>query len=365
MTAITLRGFLVIADISGYTSFVAQTELDHSHAILTELLELLVGRFQPAMTVSKLEGDAVFAFAPTEVFARGETLVDLVESMYVAFRDKQYSMQRATTCTCQACRSIPSLDLKFILHCGEYIRQTVAGIPELVGSDVNLVHRLTKNHVAESTGWQAYMLFTERCLNHIGVQLAGPQVQTEAYEHLGETKTFVVDLHRRYEELIQARRILLDKKEADLNLQIDFPTPPAVTWEWLHNPDKRNLWNGGHVTWSAVDRPLGRPGVGSSNHCAHGKSLSIEVMADWHPFDYYTAFSYEKGKHTFTETIMFEALPDGGTRVHDLLKMHSPVPRFLRAVMLKYVLINQHHYDKALALAARLANDAFAGTRVV
>ena len=156
MSINTQHGYLVIADITGYTSFAAKTELEHSHEILSELLELLVSRFEPAMTISKLEGDAVFAYAPKEVFARGETLVDFVESMYVAFRDKLLSMKRLTTCTCNACRNIPSLDLKFFLHCGDYIQQSVANIKELVGSDVNLVHRLTKNHVTEATGWHAY-----------------------------------------------------------------------------------------------------------------------------------------------------------------------------------------------------------------
>jgi hypothetical protein len=359
MSQITQRGYLVIADISGYTSFVARTELEHSQEILSELLELLVDRFEPMMTISKLEGDAVFAYAPTEVFVRGETLVDFIESMYVAFRDKQLSMKRATTCTCNACRNIPSLDLKFFLHCGDYIQQTVAQIKELVGSDVNLIHRLTKNHVTEGTGWRAYMMVTEQCLNHINLSLVDAYVQMEEYEHLGEIKTFNVNMHQRYKEITEARRILLEEKDSDLTLQVDFPTPPAVTWEWIHNPDKRNLWNGGHVTWSPGDRPQGRPGVGSSNHCAHGRSISTEVMVDWHPFEYYTAYSYEKGKHAFTETMRLEALPNGGTRVHDLLRMHMSIPRSIRRTALKYVMITRHHYDKAMALAARLAGEEF------
>ena len=359
MSTITQHGYLVIADISGYTSFVAKSELDHSHEILSELLELLVSRFQPTMTISKLEGDAVFAYAPEEVFVRGETLIDFIESMYVAFRDKQLSMKRTTTCTCNACRNIPSLDLKFFLHCGDYIRQTVASIKELVGSDVNLIHRLTKNHVTEATGWRAYMLFTEQCLNRVGLTLADAYVQMEEYEYLGEVKTFSVDLHQRFEAITAARRIMLDEKDADLTFQIDFPTPPAVAWEWIHNPDKRNSWNGGHVTWSTGDRPQGRPGIGSSNHCAHGKSITTEVIVDWHPFEYYTTHSFENGKHTFTETMRFEALPTGDTRVHDAVKMHMSIPRFIRSAVLKSVIIGQHHYDKAMALAAQLANAEF------
>ena len=362
MSTITQHGFLVIADISGYTSFVAKSELEHSHGILSELLELLVSRFQPTMTISKLEGDAVFAYAFNEVFVRGETLIDFIESMYVAFRDKQLSMKRTTTCTCNACRNISSLDLKFFLHCGYYIQQTVANIKELVSSDVNLIHRLTKNHVTEATGWRAYMLFTEQCLNDIGFNPANAHVQVEVYEHLGEIKTFTVDLHQRYKEITTARRIMLEEKDADLIFQIDFPTPPAVTWEWIHNPDKRNIWNGGHVTWSTGDRPQGRPGVGSSNHCAHGKSVSTEVIVDWHPFEYFTTHSFENGKHVFTETVNFEALSNGGTRVRDALKMHMSIPRFIRSAMVKYVIFTQHHYDKAMELAARLANEEFTKT---
>jgi hypothetical protein len=190
MSTTTQHGYLIIADISGYTSFVAKTELEHSQEILSELLELMVSRFQPTMTISKLEGDAVFAYAPEEVFVRSETLIDFIESMYVAFRDKQLSIKRATTCTCNACRNIPTLDLKFFIHCRDYIQQTIANIKELVGSDVNLIHRLTKNHVTEATSWRAYMMFTEQCLNHNGLYLADAQVQMEEYESLGKIKTF-------------------------------------------------------------------------------------------------------------------------------------------------------------------------------
>ena len=365
MSTLTQHGYLIIADISGYTSFVAKTELEHSQEILAELLALMISRFQPMMTISKLEGDAVFAYAPEEVFVRSETLIDFIESMYVAFRDKQLSMKRATTCTCNACRNIPSLDLKFLIHCGDYIRQTIVDIKELVGSDVNLVHRLTKNHVTEATGWRAYVMVTEQCLNCLNLDLANAYVQMEQYEHLGEIKTFNIDLHKRYKEICEARCIVLEEEEADFTLQIDFSTPPSVTWEWIHNPEKRNLWNGGHVTWTTGDRPQGRPGIGLSNHCAHGESIGTEVMVDWHPFEYYTAHSFVKGKHVFTETMRFEALPDGGTRIHDALQMHMSIPRFIRRVELKHVMITQHHYDKALALAAYLAHDEFTKTKAI
>jgi len=363
MSTNTRHGYLGIADISGYTSFVAKTELEHSQEILTELLELLMARFQPLMTISKLEGDAVFAYASEEVFACSDTLIDFIESMYVAFRDKQLSMKRATTCTCNACRNIPSLDLKFIIHCGDYIQQTISNIKELVGSDVNLVHRLTKNHVTEATGWRAYMLFTQQCVNHNSLNLGDAHIQMEAYESLGEIKTFNVDLHKRYKEICEARCIVLEKQDADFIFQMDFPTPPSVTWEWIHNPEKRNIWGGVPNAWSAGNRPQGRSGVGSSNHCAHGNSVSTQVVVDWHPFEYYTTHSFEHGKHTFTETVHFEALPDGGTHIRHAMRMHMPIPLFIRKVALKFVMITLNHFDKMMVRAAQLADEEYIKTR--
>lgn len=46
----TQHGHLLLADISGYTSYVASTELTHSREILTELLETIIEKFKSLMT---------------------------------------------------------------------------------------------------------------------------------------------------------------------------------------------------------------------------------------------------------------------------------------------------------------------------
>jgi hypothetical protein len=359
MSAITQHGYLLIADISGYTSFIAGTELDHSYEILADLLGVVCEKIESLLIFHKLEGDAVFAYAPESRIARGETFLELIESTYVAFRDKQTSMKRATTCTCNACRHIPSLDLKFIAHHGDYIIQEVRNIREMVGSDVNLIHRLLKNHVSESTGWRAYMMFTEQCLEHLKVNFENAHIQIEAYEHLGEVKTYSMDLHERYQEITEDRRITIDEKDADLVFRVDFPTPPPVTWEWIQDPVRRNLWTGGHVHWTMGERPKGRTGKGASNHCAHGNSISTEVTLDWRPFEYSTVDSFDNGKKTFSETFRFEALPNGGTRLHDIMQVHLPMPRFIRRFVAKVMLVNQMKYDQLLQTAARLAGEEY------
>jgi hypothetical protein len=358
MSAGAQHGYLLIADISGYTSFVAGTELEHSHEILADLLGTICEKIETILTLHKLEGDAVFAYVPESKITRGETILELIESTYVAFRDKQTSIKRATTCTCNACRNIPSLDLKFIAHHGDYIIQHVRDIREMVGSDVNLIHRLLKNHVAEATNWRAYVMFTESCLDHLKLNLENTHVQMEEYEHLGEVKTYNMDLHQRYQEIMDERQIVIEEKDADIVFNIDFSTPPPVTWEWIQDPVRRNLW-GGPIHWYAGNRPKGRAGKGASNHCAHGKSLSTEVTLDWHPFEYSTVETFENGKKMFTETFRFEPLPDGGTHLRDIMQMHVPLPRFIRRVMLRMLMVHQYKYDQLLQKAAQLAAEEY------
>ena len=58
----TQTGYLVLADISGFTSFVAQTEIDHAHLALSFLLETIMEKLSSLLTIFQLEGDAVFAY---------------------------------------------------------------------------------------------------------------------------------------------------------------------------------------------------------------------------------------------------------------------------------------------------------------
>jgi hypothetical protein len=197
----TQTGYLVLADISGYTSFVAQTEIEHADFALSCLLETIIEKLSSLLTISKLEGDAVFAYIEENKLEEAKSLLELVDNTYLAFRDRAEELYSKATCPCRACRSVPTLDLKFMVHHGDFILQQVAGIKDLLGTDVNLIHRLSKNHVAESTGWKGYALFTNQGLEHMQTDKASFVQQTESYEHLGEVETYVMDMHIRYEEM--------------------------------------------------------------------------------------------------------------------------------------------------------------------
>jgi hypothetical protein len=58
----------VIADISGYTSFLAGVELDHAHDIIADVMDTVVRRLRPAFRLAKFEGDA--AFTASDMFPK-------------------------------------------------------------------------------------------------------------------------------------------------------------------------------------------------------------------------------------------------------------------------------------------------------
>jgi hypothetical protein len=63
---------LLFADITGYTAYLADTVLMHAQDVVADLLETIVAAIEPIFTLSKLEGDAAFAYA--DAHAIGPTM---------------------------------------------------------------------------------------------------------------------------------------------------------------------------------------------------------------------------------------------------------------------------------------------------
>lgn len=318
-------GYLVLADLSGFTSFVAGAEVEHAQGILANLLGLLRSRLTPPLILAEVEGDALFLYAPDDRVTRGETLLELIENTYVAFRDKLQTMRRNAVCPCQACRMIPSLDLKFVTHHGEYVLQDLTGAAKPFGSCVNLAHRLLKNDISENTGWPAYALFTNVALERMGVRPDVMYSQTVNYPHLGDSVVGAVDLHRRYGELTDKRREFLTEDDAHFTVHRRYSLPRSRIWEFLTDASIRNVWEIG-ADWSVRDRPAGRSGPGTTNHCAH--SDFTEEVLDWRPFDYYTvALSFGR----FTVRVTGELIAAGEhTDVRWSMALQSLLPGPLR-----------------------------------
>jgi hypothetical protein len=189
MESTTERGFLVLADISGFTAFVTTTELEHGPPIIAELLEAVIERLSPPLEVQEVEGDAVFAFAVDDTVVPAASLLDVVDDAFAAFSARRSRLAADDSCTCRACRSVDTLDLKVIAHHGAFLRQTVAGRRQLGGTDVILAHRLLKNGLART----GYLLLTDAAREYMDLDATGLIAQSERYEHLGEVRCFVAE----------------------------------------------------------------------------------------------------------------------------------------------------------------------------
>lgn len=194
-------GYLLIADITGYTQYLSDSELEHAQQILTALLNVLIRKTKPPLVISRLAGDAVISYAIRERFVAPQTFAEMLEDTYLGFRRQIELMVRNTTCTCNACRKISSLDLKFFVHYGQFGVQKLDGHDELVGSDVNLIHRLLKNRVTEASGLWAYTLFMEPALTALGLadEMFKLIAHREHYDHLGEVRVYIKDMHPLWE----------------------------------------------------------------------------------------------------------------------------------------------------------------------
>ena len=185
-------GFLILADISGFTAFIAGTELEHGAQVTGVLLEAVMHRLAPPLEIQELEGDAVFAIGPDGVLPDGSALPALLADAFAVFKEEQRKLASDESCACRACSDIPNLNLKLVVHHGRFVRQTVGGRARVAGPDVILVHRLLKNPV----GGSAYLLLTAPALERVGVDpvASGMRRHFVSYPHLGEVPCFVADL---------------------------------------------------------------------------------------------------------------------------------------------------------------------------
>jgi hypothetical protein len=325
---VTEPACLLIADISGYTGYLAGVELDHAQDILSDLMGTIVSALRPGFRLAKLEGDAAFTFAITDRLD-GSLLLDTIERCYFGFRRRRRDVRQATSCECNACVRIPDLNLKFVVHHGAISRQHVAGHEELLGPDVIIVHRLLKNEVVATTGIEAYALITQQCVDAMDVDVTalGMPAISETYEHIGAVPAWVHDLDRRWLEEEERMRVIVDEHQAVFRWDMPTPAPPQVAWEFVTTPGRRVEWTPG-VTGVEVMATGNRRGVGATNHCMHGRNASVEELLDWRPYDYFTlrnTVPTPMGAIRFLQTTEFEPTPSG-TIVH----MRIAAPATLR-----------------------------------
>lgn len=146
------KGLLFIPDISGFTRFITETEIDHSRVIIQELLELLINSNEIGLEISEIEGDAILFYKYGEC-PDVETLYRQVAAMFRAFHSHIGAYDQRRFCQCEACNSVLKLSLKVITHYGEFTGYNVKNFNKLIGKDVIVAHQLLKNDIDKHEYW--------------------------------------------------------------------------------------------------------------------------------------------------------------------------------------------------------------------
>ena len=267
-----VEGPLVIADISGYTAFIADTELEHSQEILTELLECVIAAMGDKLTVAQLEGDAV-CFVGN---ATTPELLGWVEQCFIGFHRRLRDIKISTTCTCRACATVGSLTLKLVAHHGQYSWHKVGNREQLVGTPVNAVHRLLKNHIPS----HEYLFASEPVLSRLApAKRAEFTPHDEAYDHVGTIAGGYRDLAPLRQIAMRPERGPVTPEEAQASVSVIVDGSPEDAWWVISDPEARRRW----MERPHVELKAGARGhmLGAEYHCHHGKNkVSIFRVID-------------------------------------------------------------------------------------
>ena len=318
--------YFAIADISGYTNFLAGVELDHAQDIIADFMNSVVKGLRPPFRLAKFEGDAAFVYAVAEK-TDGSLLQDTIELAYFKFRRRLRDVKQASNCECKACIAMTDLDFKFVVHHGEMIKQRMAGREELAGRDVILVHRLLKNTVSEKIGSRAYAAYSDACVQTMGIDptAQGLVEHHETIDIIGDVKLWLRDLNEAWKTENERTHVEVTRADAYVAWDFDIAAPRQTVWEHFTVPGQRQKW------WpaDAVVEHSGnkRRGIGTENYCMHGKDTIVEEVLDWRPSDYLTVNTLlpVPGAPKIMLTHTFHDQAGGATRIE--MRVGKPKPK--------------------------------------
>jgi len=183
-----MQSLLFLPDISGFTKFIHETEIEHSQHIIQGLLEVLLNTNKIDLIVSEIEGDAIFFYRPGKP-PSFEEILEQIKKMFLGFHLYIKELENDRVCDCGACSTAINLSLKFIVHFGEVSLSKIKEHTKLLGSDVIIAHRLLKNNLNE----QEYVLFSAQYIQFAGETESAERtdwvkklVGSVSYEHIGE-----------------------------------------------------------------------------------------------------------------------------------------------------------------------------------
>jgi hypothetical protein len=242
------QGLIFIPDISGFTKFVNETEIEHSQHIIRELIEIIINTNTLRLQLSEIEGDAVLFFRKGSAPSLSE-ISDQVRQMFIKFHEYLQITERDRVCHCGACSTTGSLTLKFLVHFGEMVISEIKGYKKLIGRSVILAHRLLKNDIPANE----YILLTEEYLStQDGSSTADVldwdtvQDGSSSYEHIGEVFYQYIVLTRVRDLLPPITPVPKPVAYPDpVQVETKINAPPDLVYKVLIDLGERLNWSDG------------------------------------------------------------------------------------------------------------------------
>lgn len=256
---------IYIPDISGFTKFVTETEIDHSTHIIEELLEIIIDANQTKLELSEIEGDAVLFYRFGQAPSSREIVIQSKE-MFIKFHEHLKLYERDRVCQCGACSTAQNLTLKMVAHYGDLAEVRVRDKSKLLGEDMIVAHRLLKNEVNADE----YLLLSVKLLDactsdHLGdEEWVEMQKDSSSYDEIGEVNycyTVLTPLHKFVPD--SPARETIERTSNPIVIEKRVNAPIKWVYEIISNADYKPIIGG--IEISKDENSI--PRIGSKHDC--------------------------------------------------------------------------------------------------
>jgi hypothetical protein len=340
------KGLIFIPDISGFTRFVNEVEIDHSRHIIQELLEVIINSNKIGLEISEIEGDAILFYKYGDM-PDLKQLYEQVEKMFCAFHKHLLAYDHRRFCQCKACTGAINLTLKVITHYGEFTGYTVKNFSKLIGKDIIVAHQLLKNDIDQHEYW----LVTDG--------LTGDKISGNLPEILNwnrsikQTETGVIPFQ--YTQLSHLKSELpadppmqleIKNKKKVLSFYREYDAEIISLLHGVVDFDTRKWWNVNVKDINNVtDGPLTR--LGSSHRCILEKGHSIVYSSSYSFTPEKIEYSETDDKKSYATYFTFQKITDTrtGLTVKLYMKNNPVMLTFFRLFMKKKM---KRNFDQSL-----------------
>jgi hypothetical protein len=291
------KALYFMPDISGFTGFVNDTEIEHSIHIIAELLELLIDAADNDMELVEIEGDALFFYS--DKIPTYQDLMEKVNKMMVAFHTHTKTYNNMRICDCGSCRTTTHLQLKFVVHYGELMFIKVKNFIKPYGRAVIKTHRLLKNDIP----LKEYLLITEDVMQlYHGNAASDWQTKTEQYD-FGDIRYLYKSLeHIAPSITVIPKEDFKDVKDADVIIHKLMHADADRIYKVLSDLSYRHLWDKDAKRIEYDSNKINRSGF-EHNCVLNTGSLKLQTLGERKPDTY--VFGERTTDMMFTKEFMY------------------------------------------------------------